>query len=278
MDEYLEKYHKNYSLNNIEINLTNLVNLLPSLKEELELWNWWNKMDNTWRKIILKNYEFSEHTFSLFNHSYIVHRVFNQGEGYEVALNNYKITIDFLKKLTKLSFIYAKAANIESCAPVSMLKNLKILVLDDNNIIDISCLEHLKKLKLLSIDSNPKLKDENNIIGKLNSLENLTIDKTQIKLSKNKFSSLSNLVSISAEDNIIDDDFDLNDIAKLEFFYSTKFLESKILAQKHYPKLEFMVYGLEDVNDKHLEIFKKMNSHVKINPIGYMFALIYNLK
>lgn len=271
-----KKQIKNNSLGRLENNLANLENLLPSVQDTKKLREWWDKIDDVWKEILLINYDFrknfsmKENLLSMNHSSYHLKMKYKNRLKKVFSISNYEITDDLLKDILKLETLDAAASGIKECSPVSKLQNLRYLDISNNFLTDVAPVLRLKYLIKLDVNNNLDLADSENIIGQLYLLKILWIYKTKISLTKGRFDNLTNLKSIIAINNKIDDDFDLNSMPKFEHLYNNDIIFNSKLTQKKYPNLKYLLYDnyAKRKNQMNINKIKENNPHIILSPRG----------
>lgn len=249
---------KKMQISNITVlssNIESLKNNLPSVKEEIDLWNWWNKLEQIWKDIFLINYMF-ERDFSLSDNLISIddivegiYETFNSRYSREYSDKDIIITTDLLKKIVNIKVLDCALCELNNCEPLEMMKSLTYLDLSHNSIIDISPIKNMLTIEYLDINNNHDLYDFSNIISTLVNINFLWLDKTPIFLTENRFDSLIHLSTMKIIDNEIAEDFNFSVFPKLECIYSDNFIYNSKLRNRFLPSLKKLVVSHDTYND-----------------------------
>ena len=175
-----------------------------------------------------------------------------------------EIDLSFLECLTELEYLNIGHNKTENYEIIGFNKELKTLIIDDNKLEDISFLEDLKNLKILSISSNVKIKDYR-CISKLYKLEKLYISNNNLHDIK-FISDLTNLNELYLSDNeeVIDGDLKLlqklGNIKKINLKRTSFGKDTSILSKlKH---LERVIVNRNQLSEGQVSTLEGRHVHV----------------
>lgn len=181
--------------------------------KEIDLWNWWNSLTETWKFVLQANLHLQSYELP----STLMHRIRGNDHGYMFQKDFphgsfVNPTLLDLENMCRMQLLFANNCKLEGLSPLRMLKELRVLELDFIKTNNIAVLEELEKLEYLSIDYQ-EIKDLTSLKA-LNKLSYICFNpssQSEIDLLKG----LTKLLEITLNSEIIADISFLSDFKDL---------------------------------------------------------------
>lgn len=267
----IQKY-TDTSISKMEQNLANLSSLLPSVREEKELWEWWNNLSEIWQDIFLINLYFEnnesleDNLVSLSDTVEGIYNTYYTRTSMDYEKSSFNINIDILKDIQSLEVLDCAMCDLNDIEPVRKLTKLRYFDCSSNNISDLEPIQGNLNIIKLDINGNYDLQNEKFVINSLYNLEILWLSNTNISMVEKTFSNLSNLRSLILEGNAVNENFDFRIFPKLEHIFSYSLLNSENFVNKVYPNLKVFTSRFIS-NYKTVQKFSELNPKCEIRKI-----------
>jgi len=147
-----------------------------------ELVEWWSGLSEEWRAAFLVNLDFQQkNIYPQMKDKYcgmMLFPTFERLEGQEKLneFKSYQPSIGELRLISQLSIMVVSGMNVSDLEPLRMLKGLRILDSEDNQIEDLDAISEARSLEFLLLVTFHKPKPNHTVLKNLKNLKELVFD------------------------------------------------------------------------------------------------------